>query len=132
METLLRAALLDWLRADPAIRDAINLVDEAEAHRAVMPWLALVASASADWSGKTHDGREIRVALELRHRGDLPGDAADLLRAIERRVESLPAGQGGFRIVSVRFFRARHERRARNERASLIEYRLRAIAEPHP
>ena len=34
METRLRAALLDHLRADPALMDAINLVDEAEVERA--------------------------------------------------------------------------------------------------
>jgi len=127
METRLRAALLDWLRGDPAIADAVNIVDEAEIPRASLPWLAMVASASTDWSSKTHNGREIRIALELRHRGDGPGDAADLLRAIEQRVEILPADQPGYRIVTKQFLRARHERQTRNERASLIEYRLRIL-----
>ena len=128
METLLRAALIDWLRADATIAAAVNVVDEAETNRASPPWLALVASASADWSSKTHTGREIRIALELRHRGDVPGDAAELLRAIEARVEALPAAQPGVRVASIHYLRARHERRARNERASLVEYRFRCLA----
>ncbi len=125
METQLRTDLLGWLRGDPAITEAVNLVDEAETSRAAMPWLALVASASADWSSKTHTGREIRVALELRHRGDVPGDAADLLRAIEARVETLPAQRSSYSIAGIQFLRARTERRAKNERTSLIEYRFR-------
>ena len=127
METQLRAALIDWLRADASIAAALNVVDEAETSRASPPWLAMVASASADWSSKTHTGREIRVALELRHRGDVPGDAAELLRAIEMRVETLPPAQPGFRIAGIHYLRARHERRARNERASLVEYRIRIV-----
>lgn len=127
METQLRVDLLDWLRSDPVITAAVNLVDEAETSRATMPWLALVASASADWSSKTHTGREIRVALELRHRGDAPGDAASLLRRIETRIETLPAQQSAYRITSTQFLRTRTERRARNERASLVEYRFRIV-----
>ena len=128
METRLRAALLEWLRGDPAMDNAVNVVDEAETTRAAIPWLALIASASTDWSSKTHDGREIRVALELRHQGDVPGDAAETIQALERRLESLPAAQPHFRIVSRQFLRTRHERRARHERASLVEYRFRCLA----
>ncbi len=128
METQLRAALIGWLRGDPAITAAVNLVDEAETSRAAMPWLALVASASVDWSSKTHTGREIRVALELRHRSDVPGDAADLLRQIEARVEALPDQQSAYSIAGIQFLRARTERRAKNERASLVEYRFRCLA----
>ncbi|WP_379548768.1 DUF3168 domain-containing protein [Qipengyuania sp. DSG2-2] len=127
METQLRTDLLGWLRGEPTITAAVNLVDEAETSRAMMPWLALVASASVDWSSKTHTGREIRIALELRHRGDVPGDAAELLRAIEARVETLPTQQNGYEIAGIQFLRARTERRAKNERASLVEYRFRVV-----
>ena len=128
METRLRAALLDWLGGDPVIAEAVNIIDEAETSRAALPWLALVSSASADWSSKTHSGREIRLAVELRHRGDVPGQSADLLRRIETRIESLPGEQPAYRIVTAHFLRARHERRSGNARASLIEYRFRCLA----
>lgn len=124
METQLRADVIGWLRDDPVISAAVNLVDEAGTGKAAMPWLAVVASASADWSSKTHTGREIRIALELRHRGDVPGDAAHLLRRIEGRLETLPADQAGYRIANARFLRARTERGTDNGRTSLIEYRF--------
>ena len=123
METRLRAALLDHLRADPALMDAINLVDEAEVERASPPWLALVASASTDWGTKTEAGREVRIALELRLHGDDPASGG-----VDARTLALPAQQSGFRVVSAAFLRGRAERRANNARAILREYRFRLLA----
>lgn len=127
METLLRAALLAWLRADPALAEAVNVVTEEAPLRASAPWLGIVASASADWSTKDRRGREVRVALELHVRGDQPATAADLVAAIEARIESLSRAQAGFEIASTQFLRARAERRANNTRAVLLEYRFRLL-----
>jgi hypothetical protein len=128
METQLRAALLDHLRADPAIASALNIIDEAEVERASAPWLALVASASADWSTKTLAGREVRVALELRLHGDDPATGAQLAERLDERALSLPAEQSGFHVVSASFLRGRAERRPRNARTHLREYRFRLLA----
>ncbi len=129
METLLRAALLDHLRADPAIASALNIVDEAEVERASTPWLALVASAAIDWSTKTHAGREVRVAFELRLHGDDPATGAGIAAVIDARVLALPAQQPGFRVASAHFLRGRAERGANNARAHLREYRFRLLAD---
>jgi len=128
MEILLRAALLDWLRTDPALAEAINAVTEEAPLRAAPPWLGIVASASADWSTKDRQGREVRIAIELHCRGDDPATAADLVAAIEARIESLPRAQDGFAIASTQFLRARAEHRANNTRAVLMEYRFRLLA----
>ena len=71
METQLRAALINWLKADPALTAELNSVAEEAPVAVAPPWLGLVASASAsvDWSTKIRKGREIRVALELHVRG---------------------------------------------------------------
>jgi hypothetical protein len=128
MEVPLRAALIAWLRADPALA-ALNAVCEEAPSRTSLPWLAIAASTSADWSCKTHAGREVRVALELHCRGDTPDVAADLVAAIEARVESLPRDQAGFAVVTARFLRARAEQRGESRRAILIEYRFRLMAD---
>ena len=127
MEMHLRAALIAWLASDPALADRLNIVAEDAIARASAPWLALVASASTDWSTKTRAGREIRVALELRTRGDDPARDGPLADAIERRIAALPPAQEGFAIVSATFLRARAERRADNARAVLLEYRFRCL-----
>lgn len=130
MEILLRTALLDWLRADPVLAEAVNVITEEASPRAVSPWLGIAASASADWSTKDRPGREVRVALELHCRGDDPATAADLQSAIEARIESLPRAQDGFATVTTTFLRARAEQRPNNARAVLMEYRFRVLANP--
>ncbi|NCP19358.1 MAG: DUF3168 domain-containing protein [Erythrobacter sp.] len=132
METQLCAALIEHLRADPAIASALNIVAEAEIERASTPWLALVASASADWSTKTCAGREVRVAVELRLHGDDPAIGGDLAKRVDARALALPAAQIGFRVVSATFLRGRAERRPRNARAILREYRFRILETTQP
>lgn len=129
METALRDALIGWLAADPALSAALNAVTEEAPARASLPWLAIAASASADWSCKDRSGREVRLALELHCRGDRPDAAAALVAAIEQRVEALPRAQPGFFIATTRFLRARAEQRAAGLRAVLLEYRFRLLAE---
>lgn len=127
MENRFRAALLDWLRADPALA-SLNAIEEESPLSASVPWLGFAASASIDWSTKDVPGREIRLALELATRGDEPAGDADLISAIELRIESLPQNQTGFTLVNTRFLRARTERRSNNRRAVLLEYRFRILA----
>lgn len=129
METTLRAALIDWLRADAILMALLNTVAEEAPSRASPPWLGIAASASTDWSTKDRTGREIRVALELHGRGDDPGTLAAMTRAIEARIEALPRAQPGFAIASTTFLRARAEQRPGNTRAVLLEYRFRVLAD---
>ncbi len=127
MENDLRAALIAWLRADPALA-GINTIDEESPLSASPPWLGIAASASIDWGTKDRPGREARVALELETRSDLTSADAPLLAAIERRVLDLPPFQPGFELASIRFLRSRSEARADNARAALLEFRFRILA----
>lgn len=128
MENDLRAALIAWLKADPALA-AINGIEEESPLSTSPPWLGIAASASIDWGTKDRAGRETRIALELETRTDLPSADAPLLTAIERRVLDLPPFQPGFELASIRFLRSRSEARADNRRGALLEYRFR-ILEP--
>ena len=128
MEIPLRAALLAWLAADAGLAAQLNAVTEEAPPRTALPWLAVAASASTDWSAKEVAGREVRIALELHCRGDQPGAAAALVAAIEARIAALPPAQPGLRVVSSTFLRARAELRTANTRAVLLEYRFRVLA----
>lgn len=127
MEHELRAALAGWLRDAPAPLDVLNAVEEESPVRASPPWLGIAASASADWSTKTQAGREVRIALELATRGDDIGGDGALVSALDTRIEALPHMQDGFHIATIHFLRARTERRARNLRSVLMEYRFRVL-----
>jgi hypothetical protein len=124
MENDLRAVLIAWLAADPALA-GINAIEEESPLSVTPPWLGIAASASVDWGTKDRPGREIRIALELETRTDLTGGDAMLLGAIERRVLELPPFHAGFELASIRFLRSRSEARADNLRAALLEYRFR-------
>ena len=128
MESVLRAALIAWLREAPAPLDQLSAIEEEVPARATAPWLAIAASASADWSTKDRAGREVRIALELHSRGDDPATDAALVAAVEACVTALPRAQTGFEIATIQFLRARSERRADNARATLLEYRFRCLA----
>ena len=129
MEIALRAALVAWLAADPVLGNQLNAVVEEAPSRSSLPWLAIAATASADWSSKSGPGREVRLALELHCRGDRPDAAAGLVAAIEQRIAALPAAQDGFTVVTVQFLRARAEQRGESRRAVLLEYRFRLLAD---
>jgi hypothetical protein len=127
MENDLRAALIGWLAADPALA-ALNAIEEEAPLSVTPPWLGIAASASTDWGSKDRAGREVRIALELESYTDLTAGDASLLSAIERRVLELPPFQPGFELASIRFLRSRSEARADNRRAALLEYRFRLFA----
>ena len=129
MEVPLRNALLDWLAADPGLAAQLNAIAEEAPSRTSLPWLAIAASASADWSCKSNPGREVRIALELHCRGDQPSSAAELVFAIEACIEAFPPDQGTYRVVTIQFLRARAEQRGESSRAVLLEYRFRLLAQ---
>lgn len=126
MENDLRAALIVWLRADPALA-SINAIEEETPLSVSPPWLGIAASAGIDWGTKDRAGREIRIALELESYTDATAGDASLLSAIERRVLDLPPFQPDFELASIRFLRSRSEARADNRRAALLEYRFRIL-----
>ncbi len=128
METAFRTALLAWLRADPGLADVVNVIGEETTGPAAAPSVAIVASASADWSTKTGRGREMRLALELIGRGDDPSGTGAIAARIEQRIATLAPQQHGFRVVVTQFLRSRTERRRRNSRAVLLEYRFKCLA----
>ncbi len=130
MELAFRAVLVAWLGADPTLAAGLNAIVEEAPIRTALPWLALTASASTDWSTKSGRGREIRVALELNYRGYEQLAEAGLISAIEARMESLSADQSaaGFQIASLTFLKARAEQRGEAQRVLVLEYRARVLA----
>lgn len=127
METILRTALIEWLRADPGLQEGLNGIHEEAPASASLPFVQIAASASADWSTKDRLGREIRIAIELHGRGDDATETGAMARMIEQRIAALPPALPGCRIANITFLRARAEQRAGHRRAVLIEHRFRLI-----
>lgn len=132
MEMALRAALIAWLAADPILSESLNAVTEETPLEASLPWLAVAASASIDWSSKSGQGREVRIALELHARADTPDAVAPVVAMIEERVRCLPRDQGTFAVIVTEFLRSRSEQRSETVRGVLLEYRFRILAQLTP
>ncbi|WP_336987481.1 tail completion protein gp17 [Altererythrobacter aquiaggeris] len=127
MEIRLRSALLEWLEADELLSGMLNSVTEEAPLSATAPWLGIIASASTEWGSKDRRGHEILIALELSVRSDAPASGSDIVTLIDKRIDALPRQSGGLEIVTARFLRARAERRPRNLRSILLEYRFRVL-----
>lgn len=127
METSLRADLISWLQSAPSLAE-INSIEEESPLRASPPWLGVATSAASDWGTKDRPGREVRIALELETRSDVPEASADLLSAIEQRVFDLPPFAEAYELASVRFRRSRSEQRANNRRGTLLEFQFRLFS----
>ena len=128
METLVRAALMAWLAESTGLAEMLSSISEEKPARPTLPWLAIAASSAVDWSTKTDTGAEVRVSLQLACRGDLPGDAAALVAALDAAVMAMPAAQAGFAIVSVRFVKSRSAQTGPTARAVTVDYRFRVLA----
>ncbi|HZU62729.1 MAG TPA: DUF3168 domain-containing protein [Novosphingobium sp.] len=128
MELPLRAALIGWLAGDAALAGQLNAITEEGPAFTSLPWLAISASASVDWSTKTETGYESRIAFELHVRADQPGNAAPLVAAIQAALAAMPRAQAGFTIIGLQFMRQRAEQLTETTRTVLLEYRFRTIA----
>jgi len=128
MEVLLRAALIAWLASDPTLAGLLNEVTEETPLYTSLPWLAISASASVDWSTKTETGYETRIALELHLRADQPAGGAALITAIQSSIRNLPRTQVGFQVIGIQFMRTRAEQRSETTRDILLEYRFHTLA----
>ena len=130
MESAFRTLLIAWLASDTELATRLNAVVEDGPSPAPAPTLSIAASASADWSTKTGTGREVRVAFELLDRSDSLVATATIAARIEQRIATLAPDHPGLRVVVTQFLRSRVERRARNIRAVLLEYRFKLLETP--
>lgn len=128
MESAFRTALIDWLGSDADLATSLNSIREEGPSPVPAPSLSIAASASADWSTKTTDGREVRIAFELLDRTDELSRTSRIAERIEQRIATLAPEQPSYRVVSTQFLRSRVERRARSQRAVLLEYRFRLLS----
>lgn len=127
MEDILRAALLSWLASASELSERINSFTEEVPVSASPPFVTIAATASTDWSTKTRNGREVRLALQLQTRGDDTADDGRLVSLVEKRIATFPKGQDGFSVINTRFLRARSARQRRNQRNILLEYSFRIL-----
>ena len=96
--------------------------------RAAFPYILISDSPVSDWSTKTEQGREIRLALTLWDGGETPETLRTLMIAVEAAMDAFPRNLPGWRVASLVFLRSLVSREPDGPSAALIEYRVRLLA----
>lgn len=101
-------------------------VHELAPLQAAPPFATVEAGPETDWSHKTGTGRELRVAIVVRDKGERPDRIRRLTDQIQAEVEPIGPDVGVWRLASLVFLRSRTIREAGGW-AATIEYRARLL-----
>jgi hypothetical protein len=96
--------------------------------RAAFPYIMISDSPVTDWSTKTEQGREIRLALTIWDDGEEAESLRALMIAVEAAMDMFPRNLPGWRVASLIFLRSLISRNPGEPSAALIEYRVRVLA----
>jgi hypothetical protein len=107
-------------------------VFDARPWQAAHPYATVDAGAETDWSHKTGAGREVRLAITIRDKGERPERPRRLIAAAENAMAGLAGEAGGWRIVSLVFLRSRIVADGRDGWIGAIDYRVRMLATEGP
>ncbi|MGQ0588578.1 MAG: tail completion protein gp17 [Sphingosinicella sp.] len=96
---------------------------------AAFPHAIVETGAESDWSHKSGVGREIRLAVTIRDKGERPDRLRRLMAASEMAVMAIGGEADGWRIASLVFLRSRTMRETGLGWAGVSEFRARMLAD---
>jgi len=120
-------ALLEAAGAALAEVDGLNGVHEGRPVQAAHPYVTLGTGIELDWGHKNGAGREVRLAVTLRDKGERSARLRALAAAAEAAIEGLDGEMGGWRLVSLGFLRGQVRAEPGGEWTALSEYRARML-----
>jgi hypothetical protein len=95
--------------------------------RAAFPYIVISDSPVTDWSTKTEQGREIRLALTIWDNGEVAQALRFLMVTVEAAMDNFPRDLPGWHVASLIFLRSLISRAADGPSVALIEYRVRVL-----
>lgn len=132
-EMAVRGAVLAALRADGDLAGRVNGVSDGDVGQASGPYVMLAECSGADWGGKGLDGREVRIAIEMRDPGEGAGGIAAMLTRVDGALHGLAGlARDGWHMVGVALIRSRIARPGPGHRREggwrgVVDYRVRAV-----
>ena len=96
---------------------------------AAFPHAIVETGAEGDWGHKSGAGREIRLAVTIRDKGERPDRLRRLMVAAESAVMGINGEADGWRIASLVFLRSRTMRESGLGWAGVSEFRARMLME---
>jgi hypothetical protein len=104
-------------------------VHEIAPVQAARPFATVEAGSEIDWSHKTGFGREVRLAVTIRDKGERPERLRRLMGAAEAAMVELgPADD--WTVVTLTFLRSRIVAEGKGGWAGILDYRVRMLAAP--
>ena len=120
-------ALMTQLQTHVELMAMVSGIYDGPPARAEFPYLAMATGATADWSHKSKDGRELSLAMAVYDDGE---SASRLHRAMALVEEALAPGLpsvADWQIVTFNFRRTRILRSTTGPWTGLVEYRARCL-----
>ena len=97
--------------------------------QAAFPYATVEAGPESDWSHKSGEGRELRLAATLRDRGERPARLRALMAAAEAAIAAIGPELDGWRLVTCVFLRSRMLRSNDAAWTGWVEFRARMLRE---
>ena len=123
-----QTAAVTALQTHPVLAQMLSGVFDGPTPRAAYPYISVADSLSSDWSTKTANGREIRLAITLWDDGEQAARLHNLMGHAEEAIAAMARDLPGWRVASNIFLRSLVARDAAGPWAGLVEHRIRVLA----
>lgn len=120
-------ALVDAAVIALAGLEGLNGAYDGPPLQGALPYAVVEAGPESDWSHKSGEGRELRLAIVIRDKAERPTRLRALARAAEAAIAELDGAQAPWRIVTLVFARSQLLREPGAAWAAAIEYRARLL-----
>lgn len=123
-----QTAAVTALQTHPVLAQMLSGVFDGPTPRVAYPYISVADSVSSDWSTKTAQGREIRLALTIWDDGEEATRLHNLMGHAEEAIAAMARDLPGWRVASNIFLRSLVARDAAGPWAGLVEHRIRVLA----
>ena len=107
--------------------DGLNAVYDGPPLTATAPYAVVEAGPESDWSHKSGEGRELRLSILVRDKGERPTRLRALVAAIEAAMVGIGPDLAGWRLVNLVFVRGSMLRSNDAAWGAAIDYRARLL-----
>ena len=107
--------------------EGLNGVYDGPPLTAAFPHAVVAAGPESDWSHKSGEGRELRLSILVRDKGERPARLRGLVAGIEDRIMQIGGELDGWRLVNLVFVREAMLRETGAAWSAAIDYRARLL-----
>ena len=107
--------------------EGLNGIYDGPPLGAAFPHAVIETGPESDWSHKSGEGRELRLAVRVQDKGERPGRLRALVAEIEAIVMQTGPDLAGWRLVSFAFLRETMLRSRDAAWTATIDYRARLL-----